>query len=139
MESHDSELAAAGGYGLTAPEADDLIRWTLTPGTRAVILAALEDAASRKRDQVSVCGDCHDGTCMTCQFRTETAAEYEQAAEELGRTYDAELDDEEPEPVRPCGEPEPSHGAREPDRCQDNRYTWPGDPGMDEREPDAGQ
>src|SRR5580704_5640726 len=62
----------------------------MTPSTRATILAALSEAADAKRDRIGVCPDCHDGTCGSCEYRAQAAAEYDTVAGIAGETYDRE-------------------------------------------------
>ncbi len=53
----------------------------MTETTRSVVVSALEEAAQRKREAVETCGDCRDGRCQSCAWRTHMAAEYERVAE----------------------------------------------------------
>jgi len=62
------------------------------PGSDAVVvsaaevktlLAALDDAAEYKRDRAETCADCADHSCITCQWRLQTAETYDQMAAEM--------------------------------------------------------
>jgi hypothetical protein len=66
----------------------ELIRWTMTEKTRATILCALEEASEGKRYKIGVCADCQDASCGSCEYRRESAAEYDSVAEIITETYD---------------------------------------------------
>lgn len=55
--------------------------WWQSQASRRTVLAALEDAADHRQDLIAHCGDCHDGSCPSCVFRAEAAAEYDRLAQ----------------------------------------------------------
>ena len=53
------------------------------------LLAALDDTAEYKRDRAETCADCTDQSYTTCEWRLQTAAAYDQLAEQLAQDAEA--------------------------------------------------
>ncbi len=53
------------------------------PAQLTTILAALEEAAGRKRDLAANCPSCPDRSCWTCQLRLQQASSYAVISREL--------------------------------------------------------
>jgi hypothetical protein len=75
----------------------ELVTMRMTPRTRELILAGLEEAATANRDRSQGCD--HEGDpCESCAYREASAAEYEAAAGIVAGAGGPEPDADEPVP-----------------------------------------
>jgi ferredoxin len=83
----------------------------VSPREVQTLLAALDQAAEYKRDLAATCADCTDQSCGTCQWRLQTARDYDQMAAQMLQAAQATqtANANQPEPDGPPAPPARPH------------------------------